>query len=74
MKSIMPIKTAYVIVRTVNNFFYGDICQNVSEGSEIIKRYRIDNVDFVTRGDLNKTELLGVTVEAVGFCIQGNDL
>jgi hypothetical protein len=26
----------------------------------------------VTRGDLNETELLGVVVEAVRFCIKGD--
>ena len=36
-----------------------------------MKKDRIDDVDFVTRGDLNKAELLGVMMEAVGFCIEG---
>ena len=71
MKSTMPVKTADIVVRGVNDFLDGDICQNVSEGSEVIKRYRIDDVDFVTRGDL---KLLGVMVEAVGFCIKGDDM
>jgi len=70
MKSTMPVKAADIVVRGMNDFLDGDICQNVSEGSEIIKRYRIDNVDFVTRSDLNEAELLGVIVEAVGFCIK----
>jgi hypothetical protein len=39
-----------------------------------MKRYRIDDVDFMTRGDLNETELLGVMVKAVGFCIKSNDM
>ncbi len=71
MKSTMPVKAADIVVRGMNDFLDGDICQNVSEGSEIIKRDRIDDVDFVTRGDLNKAELLGVMMEAVGFCIEG---
>jgi hypothetical protein len=69
MKSIMPVKAADIVVRGMNDFLDGDICQNVSEGSEIIKSYRIDNVDFVARGDLNEAELLRVMVAAVGFCI-----
>jgi len=72
MKSTMPVKTADIIVRGVKDFLDGDTCQNVSEGSEVRKGYRIDDVDFMTRGDLNEAELLGVVVEAVGFCIKGD--
>ncbi len=54
MKSIMSIKAADIVVCGMNDFLDGDICQNISEGSEIIKSYRIDNVDFVTRSDLNE--------------------
>ena len=39
-----------------------------------MKRYRIDDVYFVTRGDLNEAELLGIMVEAVRFCIQGDNM
>jgi len=74
MKSTMLIKAADVIVRAMNDFLDGGICQNVSEGSKVIKRYRIDDVNFVTRGDLNEAKLLGVMVEAVGFCIKGDDM
>ena len=74
MKSTMPIEAANVIVRPMNDFLDGIIYQNVSERSEVIKRYRINDVDFVTRGDLNKAELLRIMVEAVGFCIQGNGM
>lgn len=74
MKSGMPVKAADIVVCGVNDFLDGDICQNVPERSEIIKRYRIDDVDFVTGGDLNEAELLGVMVEAVGFRIQGDDI
>jgi hypothetical protein len=74
MKSTMPVKTADIVVRGVNDFLDGDICQNVSEGSEVIKSYRIDDVDFMTRGDLNEAELLGVMVKAVGFCIKGDSM
>jgi hypothetical protein len=70
MKSTMPVKAADIVVCSMNDFLDGDICQNVSEWSEIIKRYRIDDVDFVTRSDLNEAELLGVMVVAVGFCIK----
>ena len=70
----MPIEATDVIVRTMNDFLDGHICQNVSERSEIMKRYRIDDVYFMTRGDLNEAELLGVMVEAVRFCIQGDDM
>ena len=70
----MPIEAADVIVRAMNDFLDGNICQNVSERSEIMKRYRIDDVYFMTRGDLNEAELLGVMVEAVRFCIQGDDM
>ena len=70
----MPVKTADVIVRAMNDFLDGDICQNVSERSEVIKRYRIDDVDFMTRGDLNEAELLGVVVEAVGLGIKDDGM
>ncbi len=72
MKSAMPVKAADIVVRGVNDFLDGDICQNVSEGSEVIKRYRIDDVDFMTRGDLNEAKLLGVVVEAVGLGIKSD--
>ena len=39
-----------------------------------MKRYRIYYVYFMTRGDLNEAELLGIMVEAVRFCIQGDDM
>jgi len=39
-----------------------------------MKRYRIDDAHFMTSGDLDEAELLGVMVEAVGFCIQGDDM
>ncbi len=74
MKSTMPVKTADIVVRAMNDFLDGNICQNVPEGSEVIKRYYIDDVDSVTRGDLNEAELLGVMVEAVGFCIKGDGM
>ena len=70
----MPVKTTDIVVCRVNDFLDGNICQNVSERSEIMKRYRIDDVYFMTRGDLNEAELLGVMVEAVRFCIQGDDM
>ena len=70
----MPVEAADVIVRAMNDFLDGGICQNVSERSEIMKRYRIDDVYFMMRGDLNEAELLGVMVEAVRFRIQGDDM
>ena len=74
MKSTISVKDADIVIRGVNDFLDGDICQNVSEGSEIIKSYRIDNVGFVTRSNLNEAELLGVMVVAVGFCIQSDGM
>ncbi len=74
MKSTMPIEAADVIVRPMNDFLDGIIYQNVSERSEVIKRYRIDDIDFVAGGDLNEAELLGVVVEAVGLGIKGDGL
>ena len=74
MKSTMPVEAADVIVRAMNDFLDGDICQNISEWRDVIKRYRIDDVDFMTRGDLNEAKLLGVMVEAVGFCIKGDGM
>ena len=74
MKSTMPVKTADIIVSGMNDFLDRDICQNVSEGSEVTKGYRIDDVDFMTRSDLNEAELLGVMVKAVGFCIKGDGI
>ena len=72
MKSVMPVKAANIVVCGMNDFLNGAICQNVSKGSDIIKSYRIDNVDLVTRSNLNQAELLGVMMEAVGFCIKCN--
>jgi hypothetical protein len=69
MKSRMPVKTTHIVVCRVNYFLDGNIFQNVSERSEIMKRYRIDDVYFMMRGDLNEAELLGVMVEAIRFCI-----
>ena len=66
---MMPVKAADVIVRTMNNSLDRIIYQNFFEGSEILQGYRIDDVDFVAGGDLNEAELLGIVVEAVGFCI-----
>lgn len=70
----MPVKTTDIVVCRVDDFLDGNIRQNVSERSEITKRYRVDDVHSVTRGDLNEAELLGVVVEAVGFCIQGDGM
>jgi hypothetical protein len=74
MKSAMPVKAADIVVCGVNDFHDGNICQNVSEGCEVMKSYRIDDIDFVTRGDLNEAKLLGVMVEAVGFRIKGDGM
>ncbi|MBA7649159.1 hypothetical protein ES703_56953 [subsurface metagenome] len=74
MKSTMSVKTADIVVRGMSDFLDGDICQNISERSEVIKRYRIDDVDFMKRGDLNEAELLGVMMKAVGFCIKGDNM
>jgi|TARA_B100001971_G_scaffold170254_1_gene162250 hypothetical protein len=68
----MPVKAADVIVRAMDNFLDGIIYQNFIERIEFLQGYRIDDVYFVTRGDLNETELLGVVVEAVRFCIKGD--
>ena len=68
----MPIEATDVIVRAMNNFLDGIIYQNFIERIEFLQGYRIDDVYFVTRGDLNETELLGVVVEAVRFCIKGD--
>ncbi len=68
----MPVKAADVIVRAMNDFLDGIIYQNFFEGSEILQGYRIDDVDFVAGGNLNKAELLGVVVEAVGLGIKDN--
>ncbi len=73
MKSTMPVKAADIVVRGMNDFLDGDIRQNVSEGSEV-KRYRIDDVDFGTGGDLNESVFLGVMMKAVGFCIKGDGM
>ncbi len=68
----MPVKAAGVIVRAMDNFLDGIIYQNFIERIEFLQGYRIDDVYFVTRGDLNETELLGVVVEAVRFCINSD--
>lgn len=70
----MPVKAADIVVRGVNDFLDGDIRKNLSEGSNVRKRYRIYDVDFMARSDLNETELLGVMMEAVRFCIKGNGM
>ncbi len=70
----MPVKTADVIVRAMNDFLDGIIYQNFFEGIELLQGYRIDDVDFMMRGDLNEAELLGVMMKAVGFCIKGDGM
>ncbi len=70
----MTLEAADVVVRPMKDFLDGIIYQNVSERSEVIKRYRIDDIDFVAGGDLNEAELLGVVVEAVGLGINGDGL
>jgi len=72
VKSIMPIEAADVIVSPMNDFPDGIIYHNVSERSEVIKRYRVDDVDLVAGGDLNEAELLGVVVEAVRLGIKSD--
>ena len=69
----MPIKAADIVVRRVNDFHDGGIRQKVSKRSNIRKSYRIDDAYFVTRGNLNEAELLGIKVKAVGFRIQSDD-
>jgi len=70
----MLIKAADVIVRAMNDFLDGIIYQNFLDGIELLQGYRIDDVDFVAGGDLNKAELLGVVVEAIGLGIKGDDM
>ncbi len=70
IKSTIPVKAADVIVRAMNDFLDGLIYQNFFKGIELLQGYRIDDVDFVTRGYLNEAELLGVMVEAVGLGIK----
>ena len=72
MKSTVPVKAADIVVCGMNDFLDRAICQKVSEGSDVIKSYRIDNIDLMTGSNLNKTELLGVMMEAVGFGVNGN--
>ena len=68
----MPIKAADVIVRAMNDFLNGIICQNFLEGIKLFQGYRIDDVGFVASGDLNEAKLLGVVVEAVRLGIKDN--
>jgi hypothetical protein len=72
MELTTSVKAANIIVRCMNDFRDRDISQNVSEGIEVMESYRIDDVDFVTGGNLNKAELFGVMVAAVGFSIKGD--
>ena len=71
-KSVMPIEAADVVVRSMNDFGDGSICKNFFEGSNVIKDDRVDDVDFVTGGNLNQAELLGVVEEAVRLGIKGD--
>ena len=70
----MAIKATDIIVRRVNDFLDGGVCQNVSERSDIRQSDSVDDVDFAAGGNLNQAELLRVMVEAVRFSIQGDDI
>ncbi len=74
MKPIMPVKAADISVRGVNDFPEGNICQDFSEGREVMNRYRINDVDFMTRGNLYEAELFRVVVKTIGFCVKGNGM
>jgi len=71
-KSVMPVEAADVLVRAMNNFDDGSICQDFFEGSDLLQDDRVDDVDFVACGYLNETELLGIVVEAVGLGIESD--
>ena len=73
-KSVMPVETADVVIRAMNNFLDGIIFQHVFERRDLLQGYRIDDVNVVASGDLNEAELLGITVAAIGFGIKGYGL
>ena len=58
----------------MNDFPDGIIYQNFFERIELLQGYRINDVDSVAGGDLNKAELLGVVVEAVRLGIKGDGM
>ena len=68
----MPVEAADVVVRSMNDFDDGSICQNFFEGSNFLQDDRVDDVDFVAGGNLNQAELLGIAEEAVGLGIEGD--
>ena len=72
-KSVMQVEAADVVVRAMNDFDDGSICQDFFEGSNLLQDDRVDDVDFVAGGNLNQAELLGIVVEAVGLGIEGDD-
>jgi hypothetical protein len=70
----MPVEAADIVVRAMDDLLDGTIRQNSIEEIELFQGYGIDNVDIVAGGYLNKAELLGVVVKAVGLGIQGDGL
>ena len=73
MKARVTVEAADIVIRRVNDFLNGDICQKVPKRRNIGQGYRIYDIDFMTGGNLDETELLGVIMAAVGFRIQSQD-
>jgi len=69
---VIPIQAADIVVRAMNNFTDGIICQNFFEGSELLQGYRIYDIDFVAGSDLNEAELLRVVVKAIRLGIKSD--
>jgi len=71
-KSAVPIEASDIVVRAMNDFDDRSMCQGFSEGTDLLKDDRVDDVYFVEGSNLNQAELLGIPVEAVGLGIKGD--
>ena len=71
-KSVMSVEAAKVVVRAMNNFLDGIVCQNFFKRIKLLQDYRIDDINSLACGYLNEAELLGIVVEAVGLGINCN--
>ncbi len=71
-KSAVPVEAPDVVVRAMNDFDDRSMCQDFSEGTDLLKDDRVDDVYFVEGSNLNQAELLGIPVEAVGLGIKGD--
>ena len=73
-ESAVPVETAYIIVRGVDNLRDGGIRENIPERREVIENYRVNEVYLAAGGNLYQTELLRVVVQTVGLGIERDNI